>query len=131
MDEKVKELLDRARAAAQTVGSAAESAARSASRRAGTVVDISKLNLQIRELNGDIATLLRDAGQIIYDAHLGVESNDTMLAQILEQLDLKNAQVMELRARIDAIKSWQRCPCCGGPCGPEDRFCKACGAILQ
>ncbi len=113
MDDKVKDLLGRVRFAAQSVSSAAESAARSASRRAGDVVDISKLNLQIRELNADIATLLRDAGQIIYDAHLGAENNDAMLAQILEQLDLKNAQVMELRARIDAIKSQQRCPICG------------------
>lgn len=131
MDDKVKDLLGRVRFAAQSVSSAAESAARSASRRAGDVVDISKLNLQIRELNADIATLLRDAGQIIYDAHLGAENNDAMLAQILEQLDLKNAQVMELRARIDAIKSQQRCPICGATCGAEDRFCKACGATLQ
>ncbi len=131
MDTKVRELLGRVRSAAQSVSSAAESAARSASRMASTAVDLSKLNLQIRELNGDIATLLRDAGQIIYDAHLGVETNDAMLAQILEQLDVKNAQVMELRARIDAVKSQQRCPACGAACGAEDRFCKVCGEILQ
>jgi rRNA maturation endonuclease Nob1 len=74
--------------------------------------------------------LLRDAGQIIYDAHLGAETNDVMLAQILEQLDVKNAQIMELRARIDAIKNQQRCPSCGAPCGTNDRYCKSCGAIL-
>jgi rRNA maturation endonuclease Nob1 len=130
VDDKVRDLFGRVRSAAQTVGAAAEGAARSAGRMAGNAVDLSKLNLQVRELNADVATLLRDAGQIIYDAHLGAETDDAMLAQILEQLDLKNAQIMELRVRMDAIKNQQRCPSCGAPCGNDDHFCKSCGAIL-
>lgn len=131
MDDKVRDLFGRVRNAAQSVSTAAGSAARSARHVAGNAVDLSKLNLQLRELSADIDTLLRDAGQIIYDAHLGVEGNDEMLAQIFDQLDVKNAQVMELRVRMDALRSQQRCPACGAPCGETDRFCKACGAILQ
>lgn len=130
MMDRRRDLLNRARAAAQSVSSAAGSMARSAGRMAENAVDISKLNLQIRELEADIATLLRNAGQIIYDAHLGTETDDAMLAQIMEQLDVKNAQVLELRARVDAIKGQKCCPSCGSLCGAEDSICQICGAIL-
>lgn len=131
MNEKVKELLSRVRGTAQQAGAAAESAARYASQKAGNALDITRLNVQIYELNSDISNLLRSAGQIMYDAHLGVETDEVMLNNILSQLDEKNGQIMELRAQIDGLKRQQECPCCGAPCSPADRFCKSCGASLN
>lgn len=131
MDEKVKSLLARVRGAAQQASASAESAARYASRKAGNALDITRLNVQIYELNSDISNLLRSAGQIMYDAHLGVETDEAMLNNILSQLDEKNGQVMELRAQIDELKSQQACPVCGAPCAQTDRFCKSCGSGLN
>ena len=131
MDDRVRNLLNRVRDSAQQAGQAAAATAQEVSRKAGSMADVTRLNVQIYELQSDVSTLLKDAGQIVYDAHLGVESDEAMLANILARLDEKNAQIMELRARIDGLKNQQTCPCCGSPCAAEDRFCKSCGAILS
>ncbi len=131
MEDKVRGILERVRGAAQQAGEAAGATARQASRKAGNMLDVTRLNVQIYELNSDIATLLKSAGQIVYDAHLGVDTDEAMLNNILSQLDEKNGQVMELRARIDGLKNVRECPCCGAPCTPGDRFCKSCGVELS
>ncbi len=131
MEEKVRGLLNRVRGAARQAGESAEATARQASRMAGNVLDITRLNVQIYELNTDINTLLKNAGQIVYDAHLGIETNESLLYNILEQLDQKNSQVTELRARIDMLKHLRECPFCSASCTPEDHFCKICGGELR
>ncbi len=130
MDERVSGILNRVRNAAQQATASAEATAREASRRAGAMLDITRLNVQIYELNNETATLLKSAGQIIYNAHLGVDTDEELLGQLLVQLDEKNAQIMELRARIDGLKNTRPCTCCGNLCAPEDSFCKVCGAEL-
>jgi DNA repair exonuclease SbcCD ATPase subunit len=130
MEDKVRALFTRVRDAAQAMGTAAESTARYAGQKAGSIFDVTKLNMQIYELNNQANGLLRDAGQIIYDVHLGVESNEEQLSSILSQLDETNAQIMELRERIASLKSLRECPVCGAPCGLDDRFCKSCGTSL-
>ena len=130
MDERVKDLLDRVRQTAETMGDVAGTTARYAGKCAGTLVDVTKLNLQIFDLNSEISTLLKEAGQAMYEAHLGEDTDDEVLAEILNELDVKNAQVLELKERVTALKCTKACPACGEPCSREDRFCKSCGASL-
>lgn len=130
MDERVKDLLERVRQTAEVVGEVAGTTARYAGKCAGNLVDLTKLNLQIFDLNSEVSELLKSAGQIVYQAHLGENTDDDALAAILSQLDVKNAQVMELKERVSTLKNVKPCPACGEPCGREDRFCKACGASL-
>ena len=63
MDERVRELLDRVRDTAVTVGEAAGTTARYAAKYAGQTVDIAKLNMKIFDLKTDINALLREIGQ--------------------------------------------------------------------
>ena len=60
MDERVRELLDRVRGTALTMGEAAGATARYAAKCAGQTVDIAKLNMKIFDLKTDINTLLRE-----------------------------------------------------------------------
>ena len=52
MDDKVKELLDRIRDTAAGAADAANQTARAAGKRAGQMVDVAKLNVQLVDLNG-------------------------------------------------------------------------------
>ena len=131
MDERVKDLLARVRQTAQAVGEAAGTTARYAGKCAGSIIDVTKLNLQIFDLNSEASELLKSAGQVVYQAHLGEDTDDAALAAILSELDVKNAQVMELKERVSTLKNVKPCPACGEACGREDRFCKACGASLR
>ena len=130
MDERVKDLLDRVRQTAETMGEVAGSTARCAGKYAGTLMDITKLNLQIFDLNAEASDLLKAIGQTVYDAHLGVETDEEALSSMLSQLDVNKAQVLELKERVSALKNTQTCPSCGAPCSREDRFCRSCGAAL-
>lgn len=130
MDEHVKELLDRVRDTAATVGEAAETTARCAGKYAGQMVDIAKLNMKIFDLKTDIGELLRNIGQVVYDAHLGRESDQNAVESMLKSLDEKHAGVEELKGRIAVLRNARECPGCGATCGRGDKFCKTCGKEL-
>ena len=131
MDERVRELLDRLRAGAVTVGEAAGATARYAGKCAGQMVDVAKLNMKIFDLRTDINALLRQAGQTVYDAHRGADTDDDALTQLLTQIDGKYTEIDELKERVAVLRSMRECPHCGTACGREDKFCKHCGGALD
>lgn len=130
MDERVKELLDRVRDTALTVGEAAGVTARYAGRYAGQMVDVAKLNMKIFDLRTEISALLREIGQVVYDTHLGVEADKDPIDGLLAQIDGKRKAIGELKERIAVLKHARECPGCGASCGKDDHFCKSCGQAL-
>lgn len=130
MDERVKELLDRVRDTASTLGEAAGTTARYAGKAAGQMVDVAKLNMKIFDLKTDINGLLREIGQVVYDTHAGSNPDTAPVDALLEQIDGKNAAVAELKERIGVLRSARQCPACGSVCGREDKYCRECGAAL-
>lgn len=130
MDERVRELLDRVRGTAITVGEAAGVTARYAGKCATQMVDVAKLNMKIFDLNTDIATLLRSIGGEVYATHRGDEGDRGAIDAALSQVDEKHAAIDELKARIAVLKSAKACPACGTACGKDDKFCKECGHAL-
>ena len=130
MDDRVRELLERVRATAVDLGEAAGTTARSAGKYAGQMVDIAKLNMRIFDLKSEIADLLKDVGQVVYDTHRGQETSEGALDGLLAQLDEKSAAVDEVKERIAVLRNAKECPSCGNMCGRDDHFCKECGARL-
>ena len=96
MDDRVRELLERVRSTAVDLGEAAGTTARSAGKYAGQMVDIAKLNMKIFDLKSEIADLLKDVGQVVYDTHHGREAGEGALDALLAQLD-------ETFANFDAL----------------------------
>lgn len=131
MDEKVRELLDKVRETAVSVGEAAESTARYAGKRAGEVLNITKLNMEIFDLTTEINVLLKEIGQFVYDTHTGIEINSTSVSEKLDAIDQKQLQIARCREQIAALKKTRSCPECGQPCSKEDAFCKHCGGKLS
>ena len=130
MDERVKELLDRVRDTAVTVGEVAGSTARFAGKCAGQMVDVAKLNMRIFDLKTDINDLLRDVGQLVYDTHRGADTDAGAVEALLGQIDGKHAAIDELKERGAVLKNARACPGCGAACGRDDKFCRACGQAL-
>lgn len=130
MDDKVKALLERVRGTASYAADAAADSARAAGRRAGQMVDVAKLNVQLFDLNGEYNDILRQLGQVMYDTHGGQVPDGMAVTRLLAQADEKSARIAELKGRISDLKQTQACPGCGEPCGRNDKFCRACGAKL-
>lgn len=130
MDERVKELLERVRGTAVTVGEVAGTTARYAGKCASQMVDVAKLNMKIFDLKADISELLRSIGGEVYHAHLGAESDQGGIDTMLRQLDEKHKAIDEVKDRIAVLKSARDCARCGAACGREDKYCKECGNAL-
>lgn len=130
MDEKVKILMDRVRETAAAMGEVANSAASAAGRYAGQITDAAKLNIMIFDLNAEISELLRQLGQTVYDTHLGKDSPEDSVTDLLEQLDEKQKILAETRERVTLLRQTRICPNCDTACGREDKYCKECGGAL-
>ena len=130
MDDRVKALLERIRGTAGYAADAAVDGARAAGRRAGQMVDVAKLNVQLFDLNGEYNDILRQLGQVMYDTHKGEVPEHDQIGRLLAQADETAEKIAELKGRISDLKKAQSCPSCGAPCGRGDKFCRQCGAEL-
>ena len=130
MDNRVKDLLDRIRGTAGVAADVAADTARVAGRRAGQMVDVAKLNVQLFDLNGEYNEVLRQLGQVMYDTHRGRAPEGDRVTELLEQADERAERIAELKARIADLRQVESCPHCGAPCGKGDKFCRSCGAKL-
>ena len=130
MDDKVKNLLERVKGTASYAADAAADGARAAGKKAGQMVDVAKLNVQLFDLNGEYNDILRQLGQVMYDTHKGEAPENETVTGLLLQADEKAAKIAELKSRISDLKQAASCPACGEPCGRGDKFCRHCGAQL-
>lgn len=87
MDDKVKDLLDRIRGTASVAADAAADTARVAGKKAGQMVDVAKLNVQLFDLNGDYNEVMRQLGQVMYDTHKGQAPEGDPVTQLLEKAE--------------------------------------------
>ena len=130
MDDKVKDLLDRIRGTASVAADAAADTARVAGKKAGQMVDVAKLNVQLFDLNGDYNEVMRQLGQVMYDTHKGQAPEGDPVTQLLEKADELSEKIAEVKARIADLRQAQTCPACGARCGKGDKFCRTCGQAL-
>ena len=131
MDDKVKDLLDRIRGTASVAADAAADTARVAGRKAGQMVDVAKLNVQLFDLTGDLNDILHQLGQVMYDTHLGRAPQEDSVGELLARADGLSEKIDEVKGRIADLRQTKACPACGAPCGKEDKFCRRCGAGLE
>ena len=130
MEDRVKELLERIRATASVAADAAADTARVAGKRAGQMVDVAKLNVQLFDLNGEFNDTLRQLGQVMYDTHLGQETGEDTVSSLLARADGIAMKIAEVKGRISDLRQTKPCPGCGASCGKEDLFCRRCGGSL-
>ena len=130
MDDKVKDLLERIRQTATDAADAAADTARMAGKKAGQMVDVAKLNVQLFDLNSEFDETLRQLGQVMYDTHRGQAEDGEQITALLDRADELSEKTAELKERIAALRQAKICPACGAACGRDDQFCRRCGGSL-
>ena len=131
MEDRVKELMDRIRGTASAAADACADTARVAGRKAGQIVDVAKLNVQLFDLNGELNDVLRQLGQVMYDAHRGQAGGDESIPDLLARADELNEKIDGTKDRVSALRQSRTCGTCGAVCGREDKFCRSCGQPLE
>ena len=131
MEDRVKELMDRIRGTASAAADACADTARVAGRKAGQIVDVAKLNVQLFDLNGELNDVLRQLGQVMYDAHRGQAGGDESIPDLLARADELNEKIGGMKDQVSALRQSRTCGNCGAVCGREDKFCRSCGQPLE
>ncbi len=133
MDDKVKDIIRKVKSTATAAGYAAGKTAEAASRRASEMVEVTKLNLQVFDLNTEISMLHKEIGEIVYRAHKGEDTDGLGLEEKLALIDEKFSEIDVMKGRMENLKRTKKCisPDCGKICAKEDRFCAHCGSPLE
>ena len=109
----------------------AKSAVNAVGKKAGIMVDISKLRISAADLNREIAERYESLGSIVYDSQKTgnsvqelIEENVAAIDELYDQLDLINAQLLQFRNKVV-------CKNCGRENPQEAFFCSFCGTRLK
>lgn len=134
MDQRVNDLFHRMRTSAERLADRTEEvtsrAVDAAGKKANDMVESTRINMKIFDLNADMDQLYREIGKMLYDTHLGETADQELVQEKLEKLDEKHQQIEELRTKLNDLKDAAVCPVCGKECKAGDAFCSECGAKL-
>lgn len=108
----------------------AKSAANAVGKKAGKLVDLSKLRISAADLNGEISKKFQSLGREVYsakkagtDPSAAIESASAEISELMEQLDAVNAQLAAAHAKII-------CGYCGQENSQDAVYCCKCGHRL-
>lgn len=109
----------------------AKSAAQAVGKAAGQFVDMSKLRLNLAELNGEINKQYQALGQFVYEAQKAGNTDETAYAEKIQALDELYAQFAAVSAQLAALQNKFTCPTCGKAVDVDSMFCSYCGTNLS
>jgi len=131
MDQNVKEIFEKVKATASIAYAAAGKAAEAAGKKAGEMVESTKLNLQVFDLNTEIEILYKEIGKLVYKTHIGDDVDAEEVDKQISAIDEKYAKINELRQKLAELKHTMQCPNCGKEVEKNDTYCKSCAYKLN
>lgn len=131
MNDKVKELLEKAKASVGAVASETGRVAQNAVKKAGELVENTKLSIKVSEANSEIEDAYKEIGRLVYLTHSGEDVSSAAIEQLLEKIDRKNEEIKAYKDKIMATRSTVQCPNCGNECSRQSAFCSFCGNSLS
>lgn len=108
----------------------AKSAAEAVGKKAGQLVDASKLRFGVAELNAEIGKRYEALGQYVYENCRAAASADPEVAGKMCEIDELKAQHAALTKELTDKQNKVVCPTCGKQSANTTRFCSNCGTPL-
>lgn len=108
----------------------AKSAAEVVGKKAGQLVDISKLRLSAADVNREISRRLEALGRIVYDSQKSGYDPTEMVKESISCIDELYEQLDVISSELDAARNKVTCPQCGSVNPQESFYCSRCGAKL-
>jgi hypothetical protein len=133
MDDRIKNIISSVKAATIAAGQAAGRAVEATGKKAGEVVEQTRLNLRIIDLECDINELYREIGKLVYTSRNDDGDDTTAIEEKIALIDEKRREIEEIKEKIETLKKTRKCPNpdCGKKCLKDDKFCSSCGAALE
>lgn len=130
MNEKLAELLDAVQRTAIQVSDTAADAAYGVGKRAGELLSVAKLNIQVAELKAEVNTQLRELGELLYATHTGDPTDSETLLAKLQEIDVLKSRISELNMEIGRAQAVSVCATCGAAVQDGNTYCRECGGKL-
>lgn len=108
----------------------ARSAAEAVGKRAGQLVDASKLRISAAELNAEVSKRYEALGQYVFENCREALSGDAEVVGKLAEVDELKAQLAAVTKELSDKSNKVTCPVCGKQSANTAVFCSACGAKL-
>lgn len=133
MDEKIRNIISTVKTTAAAAGQVAGRAAEATGKKAGEVVEQTKLSLRIIDLESEINDIYREIGKLVHASRSDIGIETEAIEEKLSVIDEKREEIEETRAKLDVLKRTRKCPNpdCGKRCSKDDKFCASCGAVLE
>ena len=105
------------------------SMAKTASDKAGTALEIGKLNLRIKSENGEIDKCKLEMGQYLWEQHLAGQTLPEEMVAVCQRIQASLELIENLQAQIQDLKANNNGPA-QEEAQPAGGFCIACGAQI-
>ena len=109
----------------------AKSAVNVVGKKAGQIVDISKLRIKAADLNNEISKRFETLGRVTYDAKKTDNDSAELVAECVTAIDELYEQLDAVNAQLAALKSKTVCKVCGEQNPQSAAYCSKCGNKLS
>lgn len=109
----------------------AKSAAEAVGKKAGQIVDVSKLRINIAELNAEISKRYEALGQYVYETCRDKLAEDAEAIGKMAEIDGLKEQCAAVSKELNTKQNKVVCPNCGKQSANSAQFCSSCGAKLS
>lgn len=108
----------------------AKSAAEAVGKKAGQLVDASKLRISLAEVNASISKGYEALGQYVYENCREKLAEDPEAVGKMAELDEQIAQMAAVQKELSDKQNRVICPTCGKQSPVDAQFCSGCGTKL-
>jgi rRNA maturation endonuclease Nob1 len=105
--------------------------AQSAAQKSGEVVEITKLNMNIKTEKEGIESLYQQLGEYCFRKYASGETDDQKVTELCEQVKIHLENIDFFEEKINEIKNMVVCPSCGNKILKANKFCGKCGAKVN
>lgn len=105
--------------------------ARSAVKKSGELLELTKLKMAAADTKSEIQSKFAELGKLIYEAQkLGNEDSEKT-EELLQSLDELHETLSEQEAKLSELKKQKACGVCGNICETKAEYCSKCGAKFE
>ena len=103
----------------------------SVSKKAGKVIDISKLRLAALDIKSELSNKYRMLGRICYESKVSDKNYDKNIQKLVETITELNGQLAKINDMIAKAENKSKCSECGTYNNYGAVFCTRCGTRLE
>ena len=109
----------------------AKTAVNAVGKKAGEMVDISKLRLSATEITREISNQFEEIGRMVYETKKEEKDNQEAIDAKMAAIDELYEQLDAVNDKLDELKKTIKCEKCGTRSGKGTIYCPKCGTKLE